>query len=205
MSFPINLHGAAVSDTHLQCHALTVPFFSRPWHSTAVKRRPVGCLPAFSFFRVPHGVPRRLSSEAYQSSQRSIPMIVKSGSSTLQKRQSVKLLDWQFGYFRLPRKLSQRTRHCRSRAGAQHGICELTARPGRGMAWSWHAMCELAFTVVQREGKSPLICVDACKINQITLPDRMKVAPMQDMLQRFHGTRNITMLDLKQCLPASST
>ena len=90
-------------------------FFSRPRHSTAVERRRVGCLPAFGFFRLPRGVPRRFLIEAYQSSsQRSIPTTVKSGSSTLRKRRSVKLLDWQFGYFRLPRGLSRKTRHCRS-------------------------------------------------------------------------------------------
>ena len=62
------------------CHALTMPFFSRPRHSTAVERRPVGYLPAFGFFRLPRGVSRRLLSEAYQSSsQRSIPTTVKSG------------------------------------------------------------------------------------------------------------------------------
>jgi len=49
---------------------------------------------------------------------------------------------------------------------------------------------------VQREGKSPRICVDARKINQVTLPDRTKVAPMQEILQRFHGTQYITTLDL---------
>jgi len=76
------------------CHALTMPFFSRPRHSTAVERRPVGNLPAFGFFRLPRGVPRRLFSEAYQSSsQWSIPTTVKSGSSTLQKRWAVSLLD----------------------------------------------------------------------------------------------------------------
>jgi hypothetical protein len=68
------------------CHTLTMPFFSRPQHSTAVERRPVDYLPAFGFFRLPRGVPRRLLSEAYLSpSQRSIPTTVKSGSSTLQK------------------------------------------------------------------------------------------------------------------------
>jgi hypothetical protein len=115
-------------------HALTMPSFSRPRYSTAVERRPVGYLPAFGFFRLSRGVPLRLLSEAYQSSsQRSIPTTVKSGSSTLQKIRSVKLLDWQFGYFRLPHGLSRRTRHCRSRAGARHDMCELTARHGRGM------------------------------------------------------------------------
>jgi hypothetical protein len=49
------------------CHALTMPFFSRPRHSMTVERRPVGYLPAFGFFRLPRGVPRRLLSEAYHS------------------------------------------------------------------------------------------------------------------------------------------
>jgi len=116
-------------------HDLTVPFFSRPRHSTAVERRPVGYPLALGFFRLPRGVPRRLLSEAYQSSlQRFIPTTVKSGSNTLQKGRSVKLLDWQFGCFRLPRGLSRRTRHSRSRAGVRHGVCELM----HGMAGEWH-------------------------------------------------------------------
>jgi hypothetical protein len=69
------------------CHALTMPFFSRPRHSTAVERRPVGYLPTFGFFRLPRALSRRLLSEAYHSpSQRSIPTTVNSGSSTLQKK-----------------------------------------------------------------------------------------------------------------------
>ena len=69
------------------CHALTLPFSWKPRHSTAVERHSVGYLPAFGFFRLPRGVPRRLLSEAYQSfSQRSIPTTVRSGSSTLQKK-----------------------------------------------------------------------------------------------------------------------
>jgi len=117
------------------CHALTMPFFSRPRHSTAIERRPVGYLPAFGFFRLPRGVPRRLLSEAYRSSsQQSIPTTVKSGSNTLRKGQFVKLLDYQFGYFWLPCGLSQRIQHCRRRVGAQHGMCELT----HGMAGEWH-------------------------------------------------------------------
>ena len=39
------------------------------------------------------------------------------------------------------------TWHFRSMAGARHGICELTARHGRGTAWARHAMCESAFNV----------------------------------------------------------
>ena len=49
------------------CHAQTMPFFSRPRHSTSVERRPVGYLLAFGFFRLPRGVPRMLLSEACQS------------------------------------------------------------------------------------------------------------------------------------------
>ena len=37
--------------------------------------------------------------------------------------------------------------------------------------------------------------MDARKINQVTLPDRTKVAPIKEILQRFHGTRYITTLD----------
>ena len=45
------------------------------------------------------------------------------------------------GYFRLPCGHSRRTRHCRIRAGARHGMCELS----HGMAGERHAMCESAF------------------------------------------------------------
>ena len=51
------------------CHALTMPFFSRPRHSTAIKRRPVGYLPAFGFFRLP----RRSSTKIVI---RSIPILL---------------------------------------------------------------------------------------------------------------------------------
>ena len=71
MSFPSDLHSAAVSDSHLPCHAPIIPFFSRPRHSTPVEKRPVGYLPSFGFFRPRRGVPRRLLSEAYQSQMQS--------------------------------------------------------------------------------------------------------------------------------------
>ena len=135
-----------------------MPFFSRPRRSTAVERRPVGNLSAFGFFRLPRGVPRRLLPEAYQSSsQRSISTTVKSGISTLQKRRSVKLLDYQFEYFRLPCGLLRRTRHCRSRAGERHGMCELTH--GMGAAWARHAMCDSALKVPFRKTKTGQPCI----------------------------------------------
>ena len=76
----------------------------------------------------------KLLSDAYQSQMQVAsvkPNTVcmdeeKSGSSTLQKIRSITLLDKQFGYFRLPCGHTRRTRHCRSRAGAWHGMCELT-------------------------------------------------------------------------------
>jgi hypothetical protein len=46
------------------CYAPTMPFFSRPRHRMAIERWPVGHLPMFGFFRLPRGVPRRLSSDA---------------------------------------------------------------------------------------------------------------------------------------------
>ena len=112
------------------CPALTMPFFSRPRNSTAVERRPVGYLPAFGFFRLPRGVPRRLSSEAYQSSsQRSIRTTVKSGSSTLQKRRSVTV------------GLAVRVFPATTRTFTKDTAL---SESGRGAAWARHATCESA-------------------------------------------------------------
>jgi hypothetical protein len=114
------------------CHALTMPFFSRPWHSTAVERRPVGYLPAFGFFRLPRGVPRRLLSEAYHSpSQRSIPTTVKSGSSILQKRLAVRVFPATTRTFTKDKALSEQ-----GRGAAWH--VWINARHGRGTAWERH-------------------------------------------------------------------
>jgi hypothetical protein len=41
------------------------------------------------------------------------------------KRELLKPLEWLFGFFRLPRRLSRKTRHWRRTAGARHGMCEL--------------------------------------------------------------------------------
>ena len=63
--WPCLIHTCHAMPMPHPCHAPTMPFFSRPRHSTSVKRRPVGYLPVFDFFRLPHGVPLRLLSEAY--------------------------------------------------------------------------------------------------------------------------------------------
>jgi hypothetical protein len=47
-----------------------------------------------------------------------------------------------FGFFRLLRGLSRRTRHCRRMAGARHGMCELT-RQGNGMGTAWYVWISL--------------------------------------------------------------
>jgi hypothetical protein len=47
-------------------------------------------------------------------------------------------------------------------------------------------------TIVHRDGKAPKICVDARKINRITVP----VPPLNELLQRFNGVRYMTSIDL---------
>jgi hypothetical protein len=51
-------------------------------------------------------------------------------------------------------------------------------------------------TIVKREGKKPRICVDARKINQVTIPDYERSSPMQELLQKFEGTRYMSAIDL---------
>jgi len=50
-------------------------------------------------------------------------------------------------------------------------------------------------TLVHREPKPIRICVDA-RINKLMVADRVKVQPMRELLQRFHGSSYITSLDL---------
>jgi hypothetical protein len=131
------------------CHALTMPFFSRSRHSTAVERRPVGYLPAFVFFRLPRGVPRSLLSEAYHStSQRSIRTTVKSDSSTLQKRLAVRVFPATTRTFAKDTALSEQ-----GRGAAWH--VWINARHGRGTAWARHAMCASAFKLPHRHQSDP--------------------------------------------------
>ena len=51
-------------------------------------------------------------------------------------------------------------------------------------------------TLVHREQKPIRICVDARRINKLMVADRVKVQPMRELLQRFHGSSYITSLDL---------
>ena len=51
-------------------------------------------------------------------------------------------------------------------------------------------------TLVVRENKPIRICVDARRINQQMVADRTKVLPLREQLQKFHGAKYITSLDL---------
>jgi hypothetical protein len=74
VSFPFDLHSAAMFDSHIPCRDHAILKAASQGHSTAwawhgmcrlalaVHRRHVGDLPAFGFFRLPRGVPRRLLS-----------------------------------------------------------------------------------------------------------------------------------------------
>jgi len=88
--------------------------------TVAIERRHVGDLPAFGFFRLPHRVPRRLLSEAYQS-QMQVASVVNCWTSCSDI--SSYHADYHEG----------------------HGT--VRAAQGCSMAWAQHAMCELAFIV----------------------------------------------------------
>jgi transposase InsO family protein len=51
-------------------------------------------------------------------------------------------------------------------------------------------------TIVYKEDKKLRLCVDARKINQVTIPDRERTPPMHELLQRFNGARFMTSIDL---------
>jgi hypothetical protein len=51
-------------------------------------------------------------------------------------------------------------------------------------------------TLVERPGKSIRICIVARRVNALMIPDRVKVDPMKELLQRFHGSKYITTIDL---------
>ena len=145
VSFSFDTHSAAVSDSHLPCRAHAIPDHAVLLKTTAQHGRRETACGILARVRVLPAIPRsstKLLSDAYQSQMQVAsvkPNTIcmdeeKSGSSTLQKRRSDTLLDQKFGYFRLPCGHSRRTRHCRIRAGARHGMCELT----HGMAGERH-------------------------------------------------------------------
>jgi hypothetical protein len=40
------------------------------------------------------------------------------------------------------------------------------------------------------------MCIDARKVNQFTIPDHERAPPIQELLQKFNGTKYLTSLDL---------
>jgi len=147
MCLPFDLHSAAVSDSHLPCRGHAIPNHAVILKATAQHGRPetaCGLLARVRFLSPTTRSSTKLLTDAYQSWMQVASVKTntvctdeeKSGSSTLQKRWSATLLEYQFGYFRLPCGHSRRTRRCRSRAWARHGMCELTQ--GMGTAWGRH-------------------------------------------------------------------
>jgi hypothetical protein len=51
-------------------------------------------------------------------------------------------------------------------------------------------------TVVSKESGDIRICVDARRVNQYTVPDHERTPPINELLQRFHGARYFTSIDL---------
>jgi len=56
--------------------------------------------------------------------------------------------------------------------------------------------CVNPLTLVRREHKPLRICVDARGVNRQVTQDRVKVAPIRELLQRVHGSRYNRTLDL---------
>jgi len=51
-------------------------------------------------------------------------------------------------------------------------------------------------TLVERPGKGIRICIKARRVNALMIPDRVKADPTKELLQRFHGSKFITTIDL---------
>jgi hypothetical protein len=51
-------------------------------------------------------------------------------------------------------------------------------------------------TVVRKTNGDIRICVDARKVNRFTTADHERTSPMNEILQRFHGAKFFTSLDL---------
>ena len=140
------------------CHAAsmpsqTMPFFSRPRHSTAVERRPVGYLLAFGFFRLLRGVPRSCHKRHTNlrcrwpvwnqtpfawTRKRMVAAHYKKKTICYTVGLAVRIFPATMRTFTKDTALSEQ-----GRGAAWH--VWINARHGRGTAWVWHAMCESAF------------------------------------------------------------
>ena len=103
MSFPFDLHSAAMSDSHLPCHAHATPDHVLLKATAQHGRRETACglLAGVRLLPASTRSSKKLLSNAYQS-QKQVASVKpntvfmdeeKSGSSTLQKRRSITWLD----------------------------------------------------------------------------------------------------------------
>jgi hypothetical protein len=51
-------------------------------------------------------------------------------------------------------------------------------------------------TIIQRKHKPVCMCADARQVNKQMIPDRTKTPPARELLQRFHGAKYISSIDL---------
>ena len=138
MSFPFDLHSAAVSDSHLPCRAHAIPDHAILLKATAQHGRQeracglsarVRLLPAItqsSFEVVIRRVPISNAGGQCETKHR-LSWTRKRVVATHYKKETIcYAVGLAVIYFWLPCGHSQRTRHCQSRAGARHSMCELT-------------------------------------------------------------------------------
>jgi hypothetical protein len=58
--------------------------------------------------------------------------------------------------------------------------------------------------LVEKPGKGIRICIDARRVNSFMVPDRVKVDPMKELLQRFHGSKFFYNIRSMYCVPTGS-
>ena len=143
------------------CHAApmpspTMPFFSRPRHSTAVERRPVGYLLAFGFFRLPLGAPRSCY-QMHTNLRCRWPVWNQTPFAWTRKRvvaahykkdsvgPAVRIFPATIRTFTKDTALWEQGR------GAPWHVW-INARHGRGTAWERHVICESALIVTLNKG-----------------------------------------------------
>ena len=140
-----------MSDSHLPCHAHAMlrPCRSSQGHGRArVPRETVGYLPAFGFFRLPRGVPRKLLSDAYQSQMQVASVKPNNVCHGRGKYITNKRICYTVGLAVRIFPATMRT-FTKDTALSKHGRgaawhVRMNVRHGSGTAWALHAMCESA-------------------------------------------------------------
>ena len=135
MSFPFDLHSAAVSDSHLPCHARAIPRTCRSsqGHSTACRRDLIHTYHAMPVPCPDHAVLLKATAEHDRLSTAVL-------CCGLEKNGMVGA--WN-GYGMA--SVNQTRPHCVNQMGKTHSK-HLATRHGRGKAWTRRAMCKSAFS-----------------------------------------------------------